>query len=41
MGFTEIDHDKLKETKTPYKIYAQLLDEIAQKQFFVTTLCLQ
>ncbi len=34
MGFTEIDHGKLKEAKTPYKIYAQLLDQTAQKQFF-------
>ncbi len=33
MGFKEIDHDKLIATKTPYKIYAELLDEIAQAQF--------
>ncbi len=34
MGFLEIDHDRLKKTQTPYKIYAELLDEISQKQFF-------
>ena len=34
LGFTEINHERLKETKTPYKIYAELLDEIAQKQFY-------
>ncbi len=33
MGFTEIEHEKLRETKTPYKIYAELLDKTAQKQF--------
>jgi len=34
MGFTEINHNKLQTTNTAYKIYAELLDETAQKQFF-------
>ena len=34
MGFTKINHDKLTQTKTKYKIYAELLDETAQKQFY-------
>jgi len=33
LGFLDIDHRALQKTKTPYKIYAELLDEIAQKQF--------
>ncbi len=33
-GFKEIDHDRLKKTKTPYKIYAELLDDITQEQFY-------
>ena len=32
-GFNEIDHEALAKTKTPYKIYAELLDETTQKQF--------
>ena len=34
MGFTEINHNKLQTTNTAYKIYAELLDETAQKQIF-------
>ncbi len=34
MGFLEIDHDLFKKTNTPYKIYAEFLDETSQKQFF-------
>jgi len=33
LGFNEIDHEALAKTGTPYKIYAELLDETAQKQF--------
>ena len=33
-GFSDINHDRLKELKKPYKIYAELLDEISQKQFY-------
>lgn len=33
LGFLDIDHSLLQKTKTPYKIYAELLDETAQKQF--------
>ncbi len=33
-GFTEIDNAVLEKTKTPYKIYAELLDETAQEQFY-------
>jgi tRNA-splicing ligase RtcB len=33
LGFNEIDHEALAKTGTPYKIYAELLDEVAQKQF--------
>lgn len=33
-GFYEINHKKLKTTNTPYKIYAELLDEISQEQFY-------
>jgi tRNA-splicing ligase RtcB len=32
-GFTEIEHEVLEESKTPYKIYAELLDTKAQEQF--------
>ena len=32
-GFTEINHDQFDKTKTPYKIYAELLDETCQAQF--------
>jgi tRNA-splicing ligase RtcB len=34
MGFIDIKHDKFKTANTPYKIYAELLDETSQKQFF-------
>jgi len=33
LGFNEIDHEALAKTDTPYKIYAELLDETAQNQF--------
>ena len=33
LGFNDIDHEALAKTDTPYKIYAELLDETAQKQF--------
>jgi tRNA-splicing ligase RtcB len=33
LGFNEIDHKTLAKTETPYKIYAELLDETAQRQF--------
>ena len=33
MGFTEINHSMFLKTQTPYKIYAELLDETSQKQF--------
>lgn len=33
LGFNDIDHEALAKTHTPYKIYAELLDETAQKQF--------
>ena len=33
LGFNEIDHEVLAKTNTPYKIYAELLDETAQTQF--------
>ncbi len=33
LGFKEINHDKFLKTKTPYTIYAELLDETAQSQF--------
>jgi len=33
MGFMEINHDIFAKTQTPYKIYAELLDEISQQQF--------
>ncbi len=33
LGFREINHDKFIKTKTPYTIYAELLDETAQSQF--------
>jgi tRNA-splicing ligase RtcB len=32
-GFTEIEHDVLEKSETPYKIYAELLDTKAQEQF--------
>ena len=32
-GFTEIEHDTLEKSETPYKIYAELLDTKAQEQF--------
>ena len=32
-GFTEIDHARLQKTKTPYTIYAELLEETALGQF--------
>ena len=32
-GFLEIDHDMFKATGTPYKVYAELLDETSQAQF--------
>lgn len=34
LGFIDINHDRLKELNKPYKIYAELLDEIAQEQFY-------
>jgi tRNA-splicing ligase RtcB len=34
LGFSEIDHGKLKRAKTPYKIYAELLDASSQEQFY-------
>ncbi len=33
LGFNEIDHETLAKINTPYKIYAELLDETAQRQF--------
>ena len=33
LGFNEIDHEALAKTETPYKVYAELLDETAQRQF--------
>jgi len=33
LGFKEINHEVLAKTGTPYKIYAELLDETAHKQF--------
>lgn len=33
LGFNEIDHEALAKSRTPYKIYAELIDAIAQKQF--------
>jgi tRNA-splicing ligase RtcB len=33
LGFCEIDFQRFDKTKTPYKIYAQLLDETTQDQF--------
>lgn len=33
LGFLEIDHEMLGKTKTPYTIYADLIDTIAQEQF--------
>lgn len=33
-GFEEIDHTLFEKTNTPYKIYAELLDQTSQKQFF-------
>jgi tRNA-splicing ligase RtcB len=32
-GFTEIEHEVLEKSETPYKIYAELLDTKAQEQF--------
>jgi len=32
-GFTDINHELLQQTNTPYKIYAELLDSTAQQQF--------
>ncbi|RUM70747.1 MAG: hypothetical protein DSZ07_01865, partial [Sulfurovum sp.] len=32
-GFTDINHELLQDTNTPYKIYAELLDSTAQQQF--------
>lgn len=32
-GFTDINHELLNKTDTPYKIYAELLDSTAQQQF--------
>lgn len=34
LGFLDINHDKFKTANTPYKIYAELLDSIAQEQFY-------
>lgn len=34
LGFLDIDHEKLGSTQTPYKIYAEVLDETAQRQFY-------
>jgi len=33
-GFTDIDHELLKKTETPYTIYAECLEPDAQQQFF-------
>ena len=33
LGFKEIDHEALAKSRTPYKIYAELIDETTQKQF--------
>ncbi len=33
-GFNEIDHKKFQQTNTPYKIYAELLDDITINQFY-------
>jgi len=33
-GFTDINHTLLAKTKTPYRIYAECLEEEAQQQFF-------
>jgi RNA-splicing ligase RtcB len=34
LGFTDINHELLEKTKTPYKIYAECLESQAQQQFF-------
>lgn len=34
LGFLDINHDKFKTANTPYKIYAELLDDTAQEQFY-------
>ena len=34
LGFLDINHAKLETTNTPYKIYAELLDDTAQEQFY-------
>jgi tRNA-splicing ligase RtcB len=34
LGFLDIDHEKLSTTNTPYTIYAEVLDEMAQRQFY-------
>jgi tRNA-splicing ligase RtcB len=33
LGFLEVDHERLKATQTPYKVYTELLDQTAQDQF--------
>ncbi|CAA6815820.1 MAG: RNA-2',3'-PO4:RNA-5'-OH ligase [uncultured Sulfurovum sp.] len=33
-GFTDINHELLAKTKTPYSIYTECLEETAQQQFF-------
>lgn len=33
LGFAEIDHNRLKKTGKPYKIYAEIIDEGTTKQF--------
>ena len=34
LGFLDINHAKFETTNTPYKIYAEVLDETAQEQFY-------
>lgn len=34
LGFTDINHELLERTETPYKIYAECLESEAQQQFF-------
>jgi len=34
LGFMQINHDRFQKTNTPYKIYAELLDETSQEQFY-------
>ena len=33
-GFVDINHELLSRTDTPYRVYAELLEDEAQKQFY-------